>query len=127
MGLSGGKLMQETQLKEATVQAPPILSLSDLVSRLENDRDKFLVTAIFCMIDSEAAQRTVEILTEFEPVDYNKVMYGVNVSKIVGLSNEQIRRAFNLNDSEIADIQNYLGLTDNSAQANKGYVAGIRN
>jgi len=121
--------MEQSELREVHEQQNPApIDFNSLVRSLPDARDKLLCACIATFADIGLAERFISHLINLpEPIDHNRVMYGIPVKKILGMSSEQAQRAFNLNENEVKEMQKYLGLTDNSVQSSKAYVAGIRN
>jgi hypothetical protein len=81
-------------------------------------RDKVLVAVVGALCDAGLAESLVSHLTTLpEPIDPNKEFFGVKASQVAGLSSEQARRAFNLNENEYDEIISYLGLDQQTQKA----------
>ncbi|HSE17742.1 MAG TPA: hypothetical protein VLB46_11870 [Pyrinomonadaceae bacterium] len=100
----------------------PITDFDTLLARIENPKDKLLCACIATFADIGLAEQFISHLVNLpEPINPDKEFFGIKAKQIMGMNKLQAMRCFNLNENEVETIQNYLGLTDNSAQA------GIRN
>jgi hypothetical protein len=82
-------------------------------------RDKVLVSVVAALCDAGLAESLVSYLTTLpEPINPNKEFFGrVKASQVAGLSSEQARRVFALNENEYNEIVSYLGLDQQTQKA----------
>jgi hypothetical protein len=101
--------------KVAQILAPippqPILDFENLVKQVKNPRDKFLVAFIAAFVNEQSAQATINFLTSIpEPIDHNREMFGVKVKDVSGLTFDQAKAAYGLENFQVEEIRAYLGL-----------------
>jgi hypothetical protein len=87
----------------------PIMNYESLLKAVKSPKDQFLVALIAAFVDSNTAQKTVDILRHKPaPLDYSRIMFGVKISEVIGLTDERIKEGWSLGDLEIEEIRKYV-------------------
>ena len=103
---------------KALAETPPF-SFQELIKNIENPKDKILVACIAAFCDLGLAEQLVGYLTTLPETleeKLEKEMYGVKIKSVLGLNATQAERAFGISAPQLAEIQNYLGLTHSETE-----------